>query len=157
MKNNKIKGKWRRSEVSKLSGLSVSQLHTLQKHGILNPERDGGLWMFSWEELLLTRAIKRLRADVGFSKIKQVAEYLASENGLISQHNRLIASEGDVFWIPDTPEAIREILIKITGKGQGQITASFAVADLVADLWEVGPNRVAHFEERAERPANLAA
>lgn len=141
---------WKRSEVIILTGFTYSQIDYLMNQGLINPEKVGGLWRFTWEELIILRSIARLRDGCSLQKLREAIDFIAPHTGLSDHHHRLIASQNEVYWIPDTDRDIAQTLIHITGKNQGQILASFTVADLVGDLWQVGESKIIDFPNRAE-------
>lgn len=155
-----------RNEASILSGLTVSQLLTLERNKLITPapdptgpEKTGSIARiyYNWSQIVELRGVKRLRESCTLAQLKKAVKVLDEIQGTICfSDKRLIAYGNQIFWIDDNPQSFTQTVTQLTGKNPGQILLTFTYGELISDLWERADD-VIDFRARAlERPSLVA-
>lgn len=160
-------GTFTRNEASILSGLTVSQLLTLERNKLIvptpdphGPEKSGSIARiyYNWAQIIELRGIKRLRESCTLAQLKRAVKVLdeIQGKGVVFSDKRLIAYGNQIFWIDDNPQSFTQTVTQLTGKNPGQILLTFTYGELISDLWERADD-IIDFRARAlERPSLIA-
>lgn len=145
-----------RAETVDLTGLSLSQLMTLEKNKLVVPTRGegrdntGASILYSWPQVIEIRAIAKLRQSCSYPTLKRAAVVLQE---MTNQPNlsdkRLVAYGNEVYWIVDSPENFHETVTQLTGANPGQILISFTCSELIAEIRQRS-RQVLDFTSRAQ-------
>ena len=145
-----------RAETVDLTGLSLSQLMTLEKNKLVIPTRgeardnSGASILYSWPQVIEIRAIAKLRQSCSYPTLKRAAAVLQE---MTNQPNlsdkRLVAYGNEVYWIVDNPQNFHETVTQLTGANPGQILISFTCSELIAEIRQRS-RQVIDFTSRAQ-------
>jgi len=149
---------WTRLEVSKLSGITTSQLNYLDKIGLITPKRIGNkrpVVLYSWVQLVVLRAYAKLRVECSLQALREAVKYLGEHPEKLLVDKRLVAYENDIFWIDDTePDFYKAVTV--SGRNKGQMIMTFTLQDLIDELFTVGKDNVVDFEDRFKNATKAA-
>jgi tetratricopeptide (TPR) repeat protein len=136
-------------DISRLLGLSPSQIRSFVRSGLIEPvRRAGGRYIFSFEELVFLKAARDLLSSrIGPRRIQKALTRLrermpevgrASGLRLSAEGRRVVVGDGKTRWLPES----------------GQILLEFEVADLAR---KVAPLARKAFREAKTGPRQLSA
>ncbi len=148
-----VLGAFRAPEVCQLSGVSYRQLDYWSRTGLVRPgvkeaSGSGSRRLYSFKDLVLVKAIKRLiEAGMSLQKIREAIEYIRSAMETDPSELTLIATEGTILVFgPGDDERLVDAL-----KG-GQTALSIALGPIYDELSE----SVARLEQsRRRHPSSL--
>ena len=146
---------WTRLEVSKLAGITPTQLDYLSKLGLVTPKRIGDkrpVVLYSWSQLIVVRAYAKLRQECSLQALRDAVKYLDKHPEELLADKRLVAYENKIYWIDDTANELYNA-VTVSGKGQGQMIMTFTMKDLLEDLRNVGKCEIVDFAERFKNVA----
>lgn len=151
-----------RSELRKITGLTLSQIATAEEYGIITPlpwVKGRQLYGYAWGDLLELMAYARLRETLTIRTITQAVDTLStlklSDKVSLSDKRLLVYGEL-LLWIEDTADTLGSTIIELTGKNPGQTVFTFTYSDLLEEIWDKG-SVIHDFETRAEdTPRGLA-
>ena len=145
-----------RAETVDLTGLTLSQLMTLEKNKLVVPTRGegrdntGASILYSWPQVIEIRAIAKLRQSCSYPTLKRAAAVLQE---MTNQPNlsdkRLVAYGNEVYWIVDNPQNFHETVTQLTGANPGQVLISFTCSELIAEIRQRS-RQVIDFTSRAQ-------
>ena len=138
-----------RREVIELAGATSNQLQSLERAGLITPER---VWngkkkpevYYSWQQVLEIKAIRSLRENTSLQMIRKVLRFFDEYNIDNSLNSKRIAVvDNEVFWIrEDWSDLGKQILaLKVAdkqNKGIGQYTLLVlpALQEIVDEIWK---------------------
>ena len=136
-------------DISRLLGLSPSQIRSFVRSGLIEPvRRAGGRYLFSFEELVFLKAARDLLSSrIGARRIQRALTRLrermpevgrASGLRLSAEGRRVVVGDGKTRWLPES----------------GQILLEFEVAELAR---KVAPLARRAFREAKTGPRQLSA
>ena len=136
-------------DISRLLGLSPSQIRSFVRSGLIEPvRRAGGRYVFSFEELVFLKAARDLLSSrIGPQRIQRALTRLrekmpevgrASGLRLSAEGRRVVVGDGQTRWLPES----------------GQILLEFEVAELAR---KVAPLARRAFREAKTGPRQLSA
>ena len=136
-------------DISRLLGLSPSQIRSFVRSGLIEPvQRAGGRYLFSFEELVFLKAARDLLSSrIGARRIQRALTRLrermpevgrASGLRLSAEGRRVVVGDGQTRWLPES----------------GQILLEFEVAELAR---KVAPLARKAFREAKTGPRQLSA
>ena len=142
-----------RKEIMELTGATSNQLQSLERAGLVIPER---IWnekkkpevYYTWEQLLDIKAIRDLRENTSLQMIRRVLEYFDKCNidGSL-RDKRIVVAGNEVFWIKEdwSDLGCQISALKVgdkRGKGIGQYTLLVlpAFQEVVDDIWDAAEN-----------------
>ena len=149
---------WSRTEVSRLSGLSTSQLDYLNRIELIKPKRIGdkrAIVLYSWGQLLVLRAYAKLREQCSLQALRDAVKYLGEHPEKLLVDKRLVAFENEIFWIDDTESDVYKT-VTLSGKNKGQMIMSFTLQDLVNEVFASGKDNIIDFEKRFKNSIKAA-
>lgn len=152
-----------RSELCKLTGLTLSQIVTAEGYGIVTPVSEGNftgrqLYGYQWGDLVELMAYAKLREVFTVRAITQAVETLSRLKLSNTLSDKRLLAYGDLLlWIDDTADSLSSTIIELTGKNPGQTVFTFTYSDLLEEIWDKGSVIIHDFEKRAEdKPRGLA-
>jgi hypothetical protein len=150
-----------RSELCRLTGLTLSQIVTAEGYGIITPvsQIKGTLrYGYTWGDLVELMAYSKLREVCTVRKITQAVETLSRLKLSNTLSDKRLLAYGDLLvWIDDTADSLSSKIIELTGKNPGQTVFTFTYSDLLEEIWDRGSVIIHDFEKRAEdKPRSLA-
>jgi DNA-binding transcriptional MerR regulator len=139
---------YRVPEVCKIVGISYRQLDYWARTELVRPSiRDAGgsgtQRLYSFQDLLQLKVVKNLLdAGVALPQIRRAIEYLRETKQ--PPHAVTLMSDGRRIYLPDSPEAVIDLLSK--GQGVFAIAVDKVRSDLEGSLarGKRAPRRVAH-------------
>jgi DNA-binding transcriptional MerR regulator len=146
---------WTRLEVSKLAGITPTQLDYLSKLELVTPKRIGDkrpVVLYSWSQLIVIRAYAKLRQECSLQALRDAVKYLDKHPEQLLADKRLVAYENKIYWIDDTANELYNA-VTVSGKGQGQLIMTFTMLDLLDDLRNVGKGEIVDFADRFKNAA----
>ena len=138
-----------RQETLALTEATANQLFYLEKAGLIIPRRIGSnkrpTVLFTWEQILEIRAIRKLREDTSLQRIRKVIDFLNKEG--FTDHLRdkqLVVINDSVFWVrtdwKDFHKNMPEMLLVASNRnksvGQYTMTVLPPFMDIIDDIWE---------------------
>jgi DNA-binding transcriptional MerR regulator len=147
-----------RQEAIKLSGLNSAKLSYLDSTGIVVPQKLGlkrhPTCLYSWEQLIELRTIKKLREDASLQKLRQAKEYLRDIGDTDSLASKtLISANNRIYLIKNQPGEIEKLVIELSGKNKGQVIihSIMQIASVIDDLWQAAKSEnIEDFAQRAK-------
>jgi DNA-binding transcriptional MerR regulator len=141
---------WTRLEVSKLAGITPSQLDYLTKIGLITPKRIGNkrpVVLYSWVQLVVIRVYAKLREEYSLQTLRNAIEYLNEHPEKLLINKRLVAYANEILWIDDTEIDFYKA-VAVDGKNKGRMIATFTLQNLIDELVKVGKDNIVDFEDR---------
>jgi DNA-binding transcriptional MerR regulator len=128
-----------RKEVSKLTGLSPSQIRYLYDSGMVrfqkvDPSIPNSAVLFPWNTLLEYRAIADLRSlGISLQKLRKAKNYLLDQDPDANLSRFTFALLGEELLLVQSDEVASKLLVQVTGRNVGQFIL-LPVADLQNEL-----------------------
>ena len=160
-----------RQETLALTEATANQLFYLEKAGLIIPRRIGSnkrpTVLFTWEQILEIRAIRKLREDTSLQRIRKVIDFLNKEG--FTDHLRdkqLVVINDSVFWVrtdwKDFHKNMPEMLLVASNRnksvGQYTMTVLPPFMDIIDDIWETAKqSKIIDFDSFKDRAKLEAA
>jgi DNA-binding transcriptional MerR regulator len=148
---------WTRSEVSKLTSLTRTQLDYLEKNQLITPIRIGSkpIILYSWQQIIILKTYAKLREECSLQALRDAFKYLNHSYEQLLLSKRLVAFENVIYWIEDTKDDFWQITT-VSGKNKGQMVMTFTMTELIDDLKQLGKSNILNFEERFKQCQKIA-
>ncbi len=158
-----VMGMFNRVETVALTELTLSQLMTLERNGLVIPDRESGVdasgatILYTWPQIVELRAIKRLRQTCSYPTLKQAVTVLddLTCGNIDFSDKRLIAYGNAIYWIANDPDTFQTTITQLTGKNPGQGLITFTYFELLEDI-KARSGQVIDFQSRARVPVAVA-
>lgn len=163
-----------RREIMELTGATSNQLQSLDRAGLVVPER---IWndkkkpevYYNWQQLLEIKAIRNLRESTSLQTIRKVLDFFEKvEVDKTLKDKRILVLEDQVFWIEkDLSDIGKQIFaLKVADKrnrGIGQYTLLVlpAFQEIIDQIWEAASKSevidLESFRKRAKTQSRKAS
>ena len=127
---------FRAPQVKDIVGISYRQLDYWDRTALVRPSiREAGgsgtQRLYSFQDMLVLRVIKKLlEAGVGLQQIRKAVGYLRESKQPL--HSVTLMSDGSRIYLPDSPDAVIDLLAK--GQGVFAIAIDKVASDLKGSL-----------------------
>ena len=127
---------YRVPDVCRVVGISYRQLDYWARTELVTPSiREAGgsgtQRLYSFQDMLVLRVIKKLlEAGVGLQQIRKAVDYLRESKHPL--HSAMLMSDGNRIYLPDSPDAVIDLLAK--GQGVFAIAIDKVAIDLEGSL-----------------------
>lgn len=130
-----------RQEAIKLSGLNSAKLSYLDSCKMVVPQKLGlkkhPTCLYSWEQLIELRTIKKLRKDASFQQLRLAKEHLQRMGDTDSLATKtLVCANNKMYLVKDRTGEIEKLLIRL-GKDEGQLIVHsiMRLSTVIDELW----------------------
>lgn len=148
---------WTRTEVSKLTMLTKTQLEYLEKNQLIVPTRIGSkpTILYSWQQIVVLKTYAKLREECSLQALREAFKYLNQSYEQLLLSKRLVAYENVIYWIEDNKDDLWRI-ITVSGKNKGQMVMTFTMQELIDELEKLGKSNILNFEQRFKECQKVA-